>query len=262
MGSYRVVRRSGVLGTSLGRELFASAYFLYKRYEDHLCGLLRSYPHLVQRGNVLDVGANIGYTARVLARAIDPGYVVYAFEPEPLNYRMLQRTVARPEFAGKIRTQQCAIGAEDSTAQLWLNMGHPADHRVITNEFRRADPVLMGITVPLVSIDNFLHRNPGPVSFIKIDVQGFEQAVCDGMKTTIERNAELSVVLEYSPAAMRELGFKPAELLQFLSGRGFECYVVGPKGSLTEGLPAGMEDSDYVDLLFSRRPLPHPGTVK
>lgn len=255
MSSYRLVRRSGAFETSLGRELFASAYFLYKRYEDHLCGLVRSYPRLFQRGNVLDVGANIGYTAVVLARAIDPGYVVYAFEPEPFNYRMLQRIATRPEFSGTIISQQCAIGAEDSTAQLWLNMRHPADHRVITNEFRRADPVLTGITVPMVSIDSFIDRNPGPVSFIKIDVQGFEQAVCEGMKTTIERNADLSVVLEYAPAAMRELGFNPPELIQFLIGRGFDCYLVGPKGSLTQGFSPEMEDSDYVDLLFSRRPL-------
>jgi FkbM family methyltransferase len=210
---------------------------------------------------VLDVGANIGYTARVLARAIDPGGVVYAFEPEPFNYRMLQRTATRPEFDGRIVTWQCAIGAEDSTAQLWLNTRHPADHRVITSQFRPADPAVTRITVPIVSIDSFLERNPGPVSFIKIDVQGFEQPVCEGMKKTLEQNPRLSIVMEYAPAMMRELGFSPTDLIQLLIKYGFKCYLIGPKGTLSRGIPSGIDDSDYVDLLFNRRSLTDNGGI-
>ena len=62
--AYSLVRRSGFLRTSLGRRLFKSAYFLYKRYlEDDLQHLLRAFPYLVGEGHVLDIGANIGYTA-------------------------------------------------------------------------------------------------------------------------------------------------------------------------------------------------------
>jgi|SRR5215469_15904604 len=255
MSSYWLVRRSGILGTSVGCKLFASAYFLYKRYEDHLSALLRSHPSLVQGGNVLDVGANIGYTAGVLAQAIDPGRVVYAFEPEPFNYRMLQRTATRPRFGARIITRQCAIGAKDGTAQLWLNRRHPADHRVITSQFRQADSAVTRITVPLMSIDSFLESHPGPVSFIKIDVQGFERPVCEGMKKTLDQNPCLSVVLEYAPAMMRELGFSPPDLIDLLIKHGLQCYLVGPEGTLSPGLPSRIEDSEYIDLLFSRHPL-------
>ena len=71
--AYSLVKRSGFLRTSLGRRLFKSAYFLYKRYiEDDLHDLVRSFPALVGAGNILDIGANIGYTAAVLARAAEP----------------------------------------------------------------------------------------------------------------------------------------------------------------------------------------------
>jgi FkbM family methyltransferase len=220
-----------------------------------LGALIRSYPSLARGGNALDVGANIGYTAELLARAIDPGRVVYAFEPEPFNYRLLQRTADRAEFRGRIVTCQSAIGAEDGSAQLWVNMRHPADHKVITKQFRQEGADVTGITVPMLSIDNFVARNPGPVALIKIDVQGFEQTVCEGMGATLARNPELKIVLEYAPSAMRELGFNPSDLIQLLTRRGLQCYLIGPKGRLSPGVPSGIMDSDYVDLLFSRNPL-------
>jgi hypothetical protein len=37
--------------------------------------------------------------------------------------------------------------------------------------------------------------------------------------------------------------------------RDFKIYVVHPRGKLSPGLPQAMNDSGYVDLLFSRRPI-------
>jgi FkbM family methyltransferase len=240
----------------MGRRFFRSAYFLYKRYvEDDLQDLVLSRPTLLRGGNVLDVGANIGYTATLLARATDPDYKVYAFEPEPFNYGLLQQVAADPEFRDRIIAMQCAVGAENGTVDLWLNDRHHADHRVITDQFRAVDAGMNGISVPLVSIDRFLDRNPGPVSFVKIDVQGYELPVCEGMKETLETNANLTIVLEYMPSAMRDLGFNPSHLIGFLVDRGFHIYRVHPKGKLSTGIPSVIEDSGYVDLLCSRNPI-------
>jgi FkbM family methyltransferase len=256
MGSYAFARRSGLLETNLGRELFRSAYFLYKRhFEGSLQGLVDSRPDLLRHGNILDVGANLGYTAAVLGRAIDPGYQVYAFEPEPYNFSMLQRTANQRPLKGKITAFQCAVGAEEGVIELWRNVRHHADHRVITDHFRLAVPGATGISVPMISIDQFLERNPGPVSFVKIDVQGFEFPVCQGMSRTLEMNAYLTIFLEYAPFALRDLGFDASELVAFLVGRGFQIYQVLPKGELSSGVPADLADADYVDVLFSRRPL-------
>ena len=237
----------------MGRNLFRSAYFLYKRYlEDNLEDLVRSYPALVRGGNVLDVGANIGYTASVLAASVDSGYKVYAFEPEPFNYAILQQSANRARLRDKIAAFECAVGAENGTIHLWLNDHHHADHRVITEQFRSVHPDTKGPTIPLVSIDSFVQRNPGPVSFVKIDVQGYELPVCQGMQQTIAHNPGISIVLEYMPSALCELGFDPAELIRFFVDRDFHTYHVCPKGKLLPGIPSAMEPAGYADLLFSR----------
>jgi FkbM family methyltransferase len=250
---YWILNRSGLLGTALGQNIFRSAYFLYKRYiEDDLQALLRAHAGLLAGGNVLDVGANVGYTAALFARAIDAGRFVYAFEPEPRNFRMLERLAASPDFRDSIIPIQSAVGAEDGMVELWRNERHHADHRILTNVFRPSGSETDVVKVPLVSIDSFVARNPGPISFVKIDVQGYEFPVCKGMDKTIEENPEITVVLEYMPEAMRELGFEPADLIRWLDGRGFRTYYIQPKGRLAAVLPSHVEKSGYVDLMFSR----------
>jgi FkbM family methyltransferase len=254
--AYSLVRRSGVLRTAVGRRLFKSAYFLYKRYiEDDLQDLLQAFPDLVGDGNVLDIGANIGYTATVLARAIKPHRKVFAFEPEPFNFRILQQTALQREFRGKIIPEQCAVGAENGTIALWINLRHHADHRVITNQFRAEHPGLVGVSAPLISIDRFLENRPGQVSFVKIDVQGYELAVCQGMQNTLRQNPDIAIFLEFMPSAMSELGFNPSHLIDLLVECNFEIYVVHPRGKLSLGKPPLTMNSSYCDLLFSRRPI-------
>src|ERR1700735_1538949 len=125
--AYSLVKRSGFLETSLGRRLFKSAYFLYKRYiEDDLRDLVLSFPALVGKGNILDIGANIGYTAAVLARASESDRKVYAFEPSPFNFTILQQTARQPEFKGRIIPLQLAVGAVSGTIDLWINDRHHA----------------------------------------------------------------------------------------------------------------------------------------
>jgi FkbM family methyltransferase len=254
--AYSLARRSGFLQTTLGLRLFRFAYFLYKRFlEDDLQGLVLAFPNIVSGGDVLDIGANIGYTAAVLARVAESDRKVYAFEPEPFNFSLLKQTALRPEFAGKIVPMQLAVGAEDGAINLWINDRHHADHRVATEQFRSSHPGSKQVSVSLVSIDHFLQGRPGPVSFVKIDVQGYELAVCEGMRDTLRLNPDITIVLEFMPSAMRELGFEPSQLIDFLVERDFKVYRIRPRGKLSPGLPPDTNNTDYLDLLFSRRPL-------
>jgi FkbM family methyltransferase len=257
LSAYSLVKRSGFLETSLGRRFFKSAYFVYKRYfEDDLEDLVRAFPSLVRGGNVLDIGANIGYTASVLARAIAPDEKVYAFEPEPHNFRILEHVAAQREFSGKIVPLQLAVGAENKTINLWINDRHHADHRVVTEQFGSTHPGSKQVSVSLVRIDSFLESQPRNVSFIKIDVQGYELAVCQGMQETLRQNPDVTIVLEFMPSALRELGFEPSHLIDFFVERGFKIYHIHPRGKLSPGVPEITKESSYFDLLFSRHPIP------
>ena len=252
--TYSLVKRSGILGTFIGRQLFKSAYFFYKRhFEDDLQGLLQSFPYLIGSDNVLDIGANIGYTATVLARAASPQCKIFAFEPEPFNFAILQQTALTPEFTGKILAQQCAVGAESGIVDLWINDNHHGDHRVMTDQFRLSHSADNRSRVSQISIDSFLKHEDGKISFAKIDVQGYELAVCQGMRETLRQNPGIKVLLEFMPSAMRDMGFEPSHLIDLFTEQDFKIYVVHSGGKLSEGMPCLTSESSYINLLFSRR---------
>jgi FkbM family methyltransferase len=250
---YGAVRGTGFLNTEPGKALFTSAYFAYKRHlEDPYQALSFRHPELFEGGNILDIGANIGYCSVVFARAIKPPYRVYSFEPEPYNFQLLQRTLAKYDMASREEAFQTAVGAEDGSAELWLNQNHHADHRIMTIKFQEQQTATL--TVPLVQIDTIVEqRKIHPISFIKVDVQGYETAVCAGMERTLAANPGCVLALEYMPAAMADLGFPPDGLLQWCRNQQLRIYTLEPKGKLHAGLK--LPKGEYADLLLSRREL-------
>ena len=126
LSAFSLVKRSSFLRTSLGRRLFKSAYFLYKRnIEDDLEDMVLSFPALVGGGDVLDIGANIGYTAAVLARATKSGRKVYAFEPEPFNF---SEFCSRPRFSPSSEAKLSRCNWQKSGAGSDQTIG-PVDQR-------------------------------------------------------------------------------------------------------------------------------------
>lgn len=67
---YSLARSTRVLEVPVFKRGFLFSYFLYKRwYEDPFWALTKRSPELFFGGDILDIGANIGYTACVFAGA-------------------------------------------------------------------------------------------------------------------------------------------------------------------------------------------------
>jgi FkbM family methyltransferase len=204
--------------------IYSRAYFAYKRLaEDALAKVAKKRPELFRGGNIIDAGANIGYTALLFARHIDPRFAVHAFEPDARNAAMLRRnTRGKP-----VVVHECALGATRGRARLWLNRDHPADHRIVTPAFEGET-----VDVDIVRADDVV---PSPVVFVKIDVQGFELEVSRGLTSLLDRNQRIAVAFEYAPELLAE---KAQPLLDFYLSRGFQLTPLG-KG-------------DYYDILAVR----------
>lgn len=260
MRAYNLARRVGLLQQSWFRRIFLFSYFLYKRwYEDPFWTLARRHPELFAGGDILDVGANIGYTACVFAAAVESPFKIFAFEPDQASFTTLEEVVRRRNLAGCVEIFKTAVGSSEGTLEFWHNDEHSADHRVVTPLFNSAELDRSKVTtVAVTSVDHFVaSRSLRRIAFIKIDVQGYELAVCEGMKATLQKFPEAAVALEYAPDGMRELGFEPAALLHFFRCAGYQLYVLSR--SALELAPddrfieLAAQRSGYVDLLCSRK---------
>lgn len=250
----------GLWDTALMRRAFVDLYFFYKRFfEDPYEYLERTRPDVFRNGHILDVGANIGYTATLFARVVEPGYRIFAFEPEQKNFGFLQETIRRRRLESNVTLIHVAVGAAPGTSALWYNPAHAGDHRVVTDVFQGEKGATDIQNVPMVSLDSFADDTivGQPVSFIKIDVQGYETEVCAGMGRLLARNPDAVLGVEYAPSGIRALGFSSETLVDFFRSRDYHVYLLTRRGLVaTEYAQLTQEPKNgYADLIFSKRAL-------
>jgi FkbM family methyltransferase len=230
---YSRLIRSPLFANEWMQRILVAAYFAYKRfYEDPFRWLIRHQPELFSGGDILDVGANIGYTSWLFAEAVQRGSRVYSLEPDAVCYRLLVKMLGWKGISSVVTAYQYAAGRQTGTARFWHNANHSADHRVITDEFNQQGSAAFDVApVPMTSVDDFVRaRGLSRLAFVKIDVQGYETEVCDGMQQTLRDFPDAVVCFEYSPDAMAEMGFSPQESIEFFRSRNYSLYIVTRSG--------------------------------
>lgn len=258
---YKSINRTGLLDVAFIRSLYISSYFTYKKYlEDSYAKLVKYHPFLFQNGNIIDVGANIGYTAFVFSKILQHPFKIIAFEPEKRNIELLNQASQKYGFIDKLVSVAAAVGEQEGEIELWQNDAHNGDHRILTQELKKQMQGHISIQkVPMVTIDNYLKKmGPDfPISFIKVDVQGYELAVCNGMVETLKQYPNAVVSFEYCPTMMKSLGFNPHTLLQFFIDKNYGFYILDKKHKLQpyDVKQYQFDSRDYVDILCSRRNL-------
>lgn len=191
-------------------------------YELEVLDILRRY---VPKGGVyLDVGANVGFLAAVAADAAGPEGEVHAFEPVPRNFQRLRRLAElNPDYA--IHAHPWAIGGEDGTATMTLsNTTNQGLHTIVSEILPEA---WMGerISVPLRRLDRYIEDHVRrPIAFIKIDTEGYEFPVLEGLSASVGRGAHRPVILvEVTPDAWAAQGIRMEALTDWICRHGYRA---------------------------------------
>jgi FkbM family methyltransferase len=164
-------------------------------YEPHL---MRVIADVVRPDWVcLDVGANIGVVAAVLAQLCPDGRV-YAVEPSGTSFRFLERNV---EANGLRNVEPVPLGfySEARATRLHSTPTHPGG--AFISETDVVDPI--SEDVELVRLDDWAATaGLARVDLVKLDVEGAELAVLDGARATLQRDRPV-LLLECNPVTMR-----------------------------------------------------------
>lgn len=205
-----------------------SANMLVGQYEQ---GTKRLFENMIRKGMVvLDIGAHVGYYTLHAARLVGPEGKVYAFEPEPENYTILQKNVALNAY-GNISLVQKAVVGRAGTAKLFLSRQGNDRHSLFVNP--RSLLPEPSTEVAAISLDDFLAAEGWPhVDLIKMDIEGAEPLALQGMRQLISRSADLKLIVEFAPESLQAAGFVPSEFLERLAALGFTLKSVEDDGSL------------------------------
>ena len=95
-------------------------------WEPYETALVRQY--LSEGDTFLDIGANLGYYAVLGALAVGEKGRVFAFEPEPDNFQLLQRNLQRNALAERADCFAVALSDAEGEMPLYLNEHNRGDH--------------------------------------------------------------------------------------------------------------------------------------
>ena len=198
------------------------------RYEPPLCAFLESRD---TAGWVcLDIGANVGAIALVLAKRCGPQGRVYAFEPGPPNLARLRENLKlNPELAA--RCEVIAAGVGDCAGELWWaeEKNNPGNALLASAGTDR---------VRVLTVDDFVReRSVNRIDLIKIDVEGMELKVMQGARDTLLRLRPILYFETLPRYTNSGAGASFEQMKEFLAdGCGYALYRIARDGTL---LPAG-----------------------
>jgi FkbM family methyltransferase len=213
---------------------------IFRAYEPFETSLLSAEIRLGM--TIVDVGANIGYYTLLFSKLTGGAGRVYAFEPEPQNFSLLQQNLTRNARTNVVALDR-ALSDRAGQSFLYLSSENLGDHQAYQSEDgRRKVPITM------TRLDDCVK---GPVDLIKMDVQGFEAHALRGMEAVIAASPRLTIFTEFWPEGLRRAGSAAADFLRQLRSFDLEIFFINEYANR-------LEPVDDAELL--RRYAPALGT--
>jgi FkbM family methyltransferase len=256
------IRRSGKCipfgeGVLLARVLGRYKLFLNPK-DDAICGHLavdgfwefwntNFLSRAVKPGlKIIEVGAHVGYFTTLLSDLTGPTGQVVAFEPLPGNADLLERSIAMNGYSGICRIDRRAVSGVAGRAQLHVPERNWGGGSIMGSN---AHPLGHTYNVDVTTIDSWCEATGMVPDFLKIDAEGAEQAIWQGMARLRAKKTDLAVMLEFEPTRFADWRGWLASMEQ----EGMRLYRIG-----YEGLPVPFEiaaplaDGDLFEVLAVR----------
>ncbi len=194
--------------------------------------------HINPGMTVLDIGANIGYFTLLAGRAVGEQGRVHAFEPEPRNLWFLRHNVSLAGH-GWTRVVDKALWNSAGTMRLRTEEEFCGGHSLIGGD----DPALDAdrfVEVQTLTLDEYLGDDLH-VDVIKMDAEGAEPWIFEGMTRTLAANPRLRILMEFAPNFVDGAGRDHRQHLRHLADMGFSIGLIHHDATV---LPIDLDNLD------------------
>lgn len=185
------IRGSLMYLDSVDKGLSRTLLLFGKREEEHKIIL----ENVLRPGmNVLDIGANIGYYVLMSYRKIGNLGEIIAVEPSPENVNLLKANIELNNCSN-IKVFEGAISDHEGTGKLFISeFSNLHSFHKNTNESIDNNSLNSTLNVQLKTVPQ-MHFKNGPPDIIRMDVEGHEVEIMNGMLEAIENDEMAPMIL-------------------------------------------------------------------
>jgi len=205
--------------------MFFAQIYLRGTYEQQVIKFLK---RVIHEGMVcLDIGANVGYFTLLMSRMVGSSGRVISFEPTPHTFDVLRKNIALNKCEN-VRVEQIALFDRQGTLEfhegppgyeVYNSLGNITHPSAVQQAFTTTK-------VQCLTLDSFLTTSHiKHVDFIKMDVEGAERFVLNGMLKTLDEHPNLQFVIEFADTTTSGFGYSAKEIGHLLLDRGCQLFV-------------------------------------
>jgi len=151
---------------------------------------------------VLDIGANIGYYVLEEVDVLGGRASVIAFEPDPKNRHLLERNIKHNHYTDQVQVSPLAVD-DQSGERIFCRSTHSNWNRLARDEATgNVDELVERFSVETTRVDTYLDENgisPKDVNAVRMDLEGHELNVLDGMRSVLNSDGPLVLFIEFHP---------------------------------------------------------------
>lgn len=186
-------------------------------YEEMTAKLIRQNAKGV--ASFIDVGAHIGFYD-VLVGLSNPNCTLFAFEPVPENIAILEKNLD----LNKVDALAIQSAVSDIPGRSEIQVSEFSDQSGFN---ANPDEGTTGnIEVDVIRLDQYLDMIPDGPLMIKIDTEGNEIRVLEGMRGIIERFDDVRLIIGFNPRYLEANGDSAQALLDKIIEFGFDVFII------------------------------------
>jgi FkbM family methyltransferase len=210
--------------------------FIYRGMLDLLVPI--SIDKYVSKGDyVLDIGANFGLWSFKMSEIIGADGRVFAYEPFPKNIRFFKKNILLNN-SNNIVLNEYALGDSNTCLTIHEGVDLGSTSLLKTND-RKFSSESEVVNIRILDEFTFDKR----ITFVKLDVEGFEMFVLKGMQNFIVQNRPI-IAIEINREQLLASGYTPDDIIDFFNPYKYKIYKLS--GNREVEIQSFEEDNDYL----------------
>lgn len=168
-----------------------------------------------RKGTFIDVGGHIGRYTTLMAKR---DWKVFTFEPIKINYDVILSNLKLNHCDSSATIHNVGLGNTKSTETIYFNPKEMGEASLIKQDTQNAEA-----QIQIVRFDDYMqNKSYDDLTMVKIDVEGHEESVLNGMMEFLKTEKPLLIIELWKDNAssvtktLKDLGYKKLHIFWFV----------------------------------------------